>query len=673
MEAAAAAAASSSPAPCSPHLKKVLKTYQLSAVKSLHGPSTVLASAAAAAATVGDDDDDEDDDRHRRRGDEEAASTSSSDAGGFRAPPPLPIQQPPLLTAPDQSCSERSETVLEGETIACFAVGGEKRLCLPQVLNSVLRDFSLQQINQVCDELLIFCSRCTQDQLTELKESGVLPATAPSCGLITKTDAERLCSALLHRAGLPPPPCMPDLPSIKVYHECFGKCSGICTPELYARGNAYCIECAECHGMFSPQHFVCHAHRALENRTCHWGFDSSNWTRYLHAAEDQAEHERLSKLLDAFKEQASSGPPPQPPPATLKRKQFKPTSATEYGFDPVLAASGRLGKRHKPFWYEPLHHYKYKEAPALDACKEPSEAALKRVRLEPADCGAATAAAAPAVYAVYPEQLLWCDAWGPRIAFRPWPLPLAATAKHKAAALADSLPPVPAYLSHSPPVLLHPERVVPLSDSERFERSFQPNVALAPVVRPRHDDSKPDVKMEAVSDELHEKQSAIIVQPNPVPGHNLQLHYNPEIELSTDTDDSLSDAASLARANKDCVAEALEAVSDDLTEDQRSRVARVVGRMAESMERLRSHNRLLEKENGLLKQIRILQRHSTPAEGQDGPTEEISKLENELAEVGSKILRLGFRPQKIQTGGGSPVSVITSPPLLIKSEPQTSD
>ncbi|XP_049853511.1 ski oncogene-like isoform X2 [Schistocerca gregaria] len=632
MEAAAAAAAasSSSPAPCSPHLKKVLKTYQLSAVKSLHGPSTVLASAAAA--TVGDDDDDEDDDRHRRRGDEEAASTSSSDAGGFRAPPPLPIQQPPLLTAPDQSCSERSETVLEGETIACFAVGGEKRLCLPQVLNSVLRDFSLQQINQVCDELLIFCSRCTQDQLTELKESGVLPATAPSCGLITKTDAERLCSALLHRAGLPPPPCMPDLLSIKVYHECFGKCSGICTPELYARGNAYCIECAECHGMFSPQHFVCHAHRALENRTCHWGFDSSNWTRYLHAAEDQAEHERLSKLLDAFKEQASSGPPP----ASLKRKQ---------------------------------------EAPALDACKEPSEAALKRVRLEPADCGAAAAAAAaaPAVYAVYPEQLLWCDAWGPRIAFRPWPLPLAATAKHKAAALADSLPPVPAYLSHSPPVLLHPERVVPLSDSERFERSFQPNVALAPVVRPRHDDSKPDVKMEAVSDELHEKQSAIIVQPNPVPGHNLQLHYNPEIELSTDTDDSLSDAASLARANKDCVAEALEAVSDDLTEDQRSRVARVVGRMAESMERLRSHNRLLEKENGLLKQIRILQRHSTPAEGQDGPTEEISKLENELAEVGSKILRLGFRPQKIQTGGGSPVSVITSPPLIIKSEPQTSD
>lgn len=31
-----------------------------------------------------------------------------------------------------------------------------------------------------------------------------------------------------------------------------------------------------------------------------------------------------------------------------------------------------------------------------------------------------------------------------------------------------------------PPVLQHPERVIPLSESERFERSFQPNVALAP-------------------------------------------------------------------------------------------------------------------------------------------------------------------------------------------------
>ena len=47
-----------------------------------------------------------------------------------------------------------------------------------------------------------------------------------------------------------------------------------------------------------------------------------------------------------------------------------------------------------------------------------------------------------------------------------------------------SSPLVPAYLSRGPPVLQHPERVVPLSDCERFEPHYQPNVALAPIPAP---------------------------------------------------------------------------------------------------------------------------------------------------------------------------------------------
>lgn len=270
-----------------PHLKKVLKTYQLSAVKSLQGPSTVLGSEEAAAAVA-----------------KKKKSVSYSSPEPFVTPPP-PVQQlPPILTTPDRSHSERAETVLEGESISCFVVGGEKRLCLPHILNSVLRDFSLAQINQVCDELQIFCSRCNHEQLEELKVSGILPSTAPSCGLITKTDAERLCSSLLHRGG---PSRLLDKPpvalQIKVYHECFGKCKGVCMPELYTDSSARCIECTECHGLFAPQTFVCHAHRHLENRTCHWGFDSSNWRAYLLLIEDQPDHERRAKLLDFFKEQ----------------------------------------------------------------------------------------------------------------------------------------------------------------------------------------------------------------------------------------------------------------------------------------------------------------------------------------------------------------------------------
>jgi hypothetical protein len=116
----------------------------------------------------------------------------------FSTPPPFPIQQPPIFTPPDQNRCERSETILEGEIISCFSIGGEKRLCLPQILTTVLRDFSLTQINSVCDELQIFCSRCTTDQLEVLKMTYVIPDSAPTCGLITKTDAERLCAALLY-------------------------------------------------------------------------------------------------------------------------------------------------------------------------------------------------------------------------------------------------------------------------------------------------------------------------------------------------------------------------------------------------------------------------------------------------------------------------------------------
>lgn len=59
--------------------------------------------------------------------------------------------------------------------------------------------------------------------------------------------------------------------------------------------------------------------------------------------------------------------------------------------------------------------------------------------------------------------------------FRPWalvPPPLAP--KH-----IPHLPYIP-YLSQEPPVLQNPERVVRISECERYEQSYQPNVALAP-------------------------------------------------------------------------------------------------------------------------------------------------------------------------------------------------
>uniref|UniRef100_A0A286Y2C6 SKI like proto-onco n=1 Tax=Cavia porcellus TaxID=10141 RepID=A0A286Y2C6_CAVPO len=222
---------------------------------------------------------------------------------------------PGPLLIPSDSSTELTQTVLEGEAVSCFQVGGEKRLCLPQVLNSVLREFSLQQINTVCDELYIYCSRCTSDQLHILKVLGILPFNAPSCGLITLTDAQRLCNALLRpRTFLQNGSILPAKNSLaqlketgsafEVEHECLGKCQGLFAPQ-YVQPDAPCIQCLECCGMFAPQTFVMHSHRSPDKRTCHWGFESAKWHCYLHVNQKYLgtpEEKKLKIILEEMKE-----------------------------------------------------------------------------------------------------------------------------------------------------------------------------------------------------------------------------------------------------------------------------------------------------------------------------------------------------------------------------------
>ena len=177
--------------------------------------------------------------------------------------------------------------------ISCFSVGGEHRLCLPQILNTVLDSLSLHSIHQACDELQvreksssffglkiltsfaflfrqIYCSTCSPDQLEVLKSRKILPITAYQCGLITKSDAERLCATLLDRN--PPRASLAGFNakaspfSFKVEHFCFGRSVGILLPEACVNAQSRCIECLECEGLFSPQKFVCHSHNNAENR-----------------------------------------------------------------------------------------------------------------------------------------------------------------------------------------------------------------------------------------------------------------------------------------------------------------------------------------------------------------------------------------------------------------------
>lgn len=282
-------AAMPEPLNLNPGLKHTLAQFHLSSQSSLGGPAAFSA-------------------RHSQE------STSS-----VFIPLPSPQILPGPLLVPSDSSTELTQTLLEGESISCFKVGGEKRLCLPQVLNSVLRDFSLQQINTVCDELYIYCSRCTSDQLHILKVLGILPFNAPSCGLITLTDAQRLCNALLRPRTFPQngsirhaKGSLDQLKEIggafEVEHECLGKCQGLFAPHFYLQPDSQCIQCSECYGMFSPQTFVMHSHRSPDKRTCHWGFESAKWHCYLHINQKYLgtpEERDLKHLLEEMKEKFS--------------------------------------------------------------------------------------------------------------------------------------------------------------------------------------------------------------------------------------------------------------------------------------------------------------------------------------------------------------------------------
>jgi hypothetical protein len=210
-----------------------------------------------------------------------------------------PIQSQPILSAPDSECGELMECILEGRPICCFQLGGELRLCFPQILNNILPDFPLDRIHRTIEDLHISCLQSTPEQLAEFKHAKILPPNVPPCGLITRTNAERLCSTLLHKP-IKKKEMVHNYFSFRVYHGCFGKCEGICTPDLFTFRDRECIECVECHGMMAPNKFVLHVckNKPKDNYTCHWGFESNKWRSYIHVAINEINQEKCNRLLD---------------------------------------------------------------------------------------------------------------------------------------------------------------------------------------------------------------------------------------------------------------------------------------------------------------------------------------------------------------------------------------
>lgn len=142
--------------------------------------------------------------------------------------------------------------------IVSLYIEGQERLCLAQISNTLLKQFSYNEIHNRRVALGITCVQCTPVQLEILRRAGAMPVSSRRCGMITRREAERLCKSFL---GDNTPPRLPDDFAFNVQHKCSWGCRGSFLPSRYNSSRAKCIKCHYCGMFFSPNKFIFHSHR----------------------------------------------------------------------------------------------------------------------------------------------------------------------------------------------------------------------------------------------------------------------------------------------------------------------------------------------------------------------------------------------------------------------------
>nr|XP_011752580.1 LOW QUALITY PROTEIN: SKI family transcriptional corepressor 2 [Macaca nemestrina] len=87
------------------------------------------------------------------------------------------------------------QVILYGIPIVSLVIDGQERLCLAQISNTLLKNFSYNEIHNRRVALGITCVQCTPVQLEILRRAGAMPISSRRCGMITKREAERLCAS----------------------------------------------------------------------------------------------------------------------------------------------------------------------------------------------------------------------------------------------------------------------------------------------------------------------------------------------------------------------------------------------------------------------------------------------------------------------------------------------
>ncbi|TKS69578.1 SKI family transcriptional corepressor 1 -like protein-B [Collichthys lucidus] len=206
--------------------------------------------------------------------DASSSPNSKQDAQSFSSPSSL---------KPNQV----SETSLYGVPIVCLVIDGKERLCLAQISNTLLKNYSYNEIHNRRVALGITCVQCTPVQLELLRRAGAMPISSRRCGMITKREAERLCKSFL---GAHSPPKLPENFAFDVSHECAWGCRGSFIPARYNSSRAKCIKCSFCNMYFSPNKFIFHSHRTTESKYLQPDAANFNsWRRHLKLTDKKSE------------------------------------------------------------------------------------------------------------------------------------------------------------------------------------------------------------------------------------------------------------------------------------------------------------------------------------------------------------------------------------------------
>ncbi|XP_056908907.1 SKI family transcriptional corepressor 1 homolog-B isoform X3 [Takifugu flavidus] len=171
------------------------------------------------------------------------------------------------------------DVILYGIPIVSLVIDGSERLCLAQISNTLLKNYSYNEIHNRRVALGITCVQCTPVQLEILRRAGAMPISSRRCGMITKREAERLCKSFL---GNHCPPKLPENFAFDVSHECAWGSRGSFIPARYNSSRAKCIKCSYCNMYFSPNKFIFHSHRTPESKyTQPDAANFNSWRRHL--------------------------------------------------------------------------------------------------------------------------------------------------------------------------------------------------------------------------------------------------------------------------------------------------------------------------------------------------------------------------------------------------------